>query len=66
VAWLAEIQQAPKVLPADAPKLSELLVDGSGKRITNVEGWKSRCDELRRWWLDFLGPMPAERKAARS
>ena len=24
----------------------------------------TRRDELRRWWLDFLGPMPAERKVA--
>src|SRR5687768_2859266 len=64
VSWLAEIQQPPRMLPADAPKLSELLVDASGKRITTVEEWKSRREELRRWWLEFLGPMPAERKEA--
>jgi len=61
VSWLTEIQQPPNTLPADAPKLTELLVDASGKRVTTVDGWKSRREELRRWWLDFLGPMPAER-----
>jgi dienelactone hydrolase len=64
VAWLTEIQRKPETLPADTPKLSELLVDAGGKRITTVEAWKSRREELRHWWLDFLGPMPAERKAA--
>jgi len=64
VSWLAEIQQPPAKLPADAPQLGELLVDANGQRITTVEGWKSRREELRRWWLDFLGPLPAERRAA--
>jgi dienelactone hydrolase len=64
VSWLAEVQQPPAKLPADAPQLSELLVDAEGKPITILEGWKTRRAELRRWWLDFLGPMPAERKAA--
>lgn len=62
VSWLAEIQQPPASLPADAPKLNDVLVDSNGKWITTAEGWKSRREELRRWWLEFLGPMPAERK----
>jgi dienelactone hydrolase len=64
VPWLAEIQNAPAKLPADAPKLGALLVDAQGQRITTVDAWESRREELRRWWLDFLGPLPAERKAA--
>ena len=64
VSWLAEIQQPPAKLPADAPQLGDLLIDASGKRIATVEGWKTRREELRRWWLDFLGPLPAERKGA--
>jgi dienelactone hydrolase len=64
VSWLAEIQRPPDKLPADALKLGELLVDASGKRITTLEGWTARREELRRWWLEFLGPMPAERKSA--
>jgi dienelactone hydrolase len=64
VSWLADIQQPPAKLPADAPQASDLLVDASGQRIASLAQWKTRREELRRWWLDFLGPMPAERKAA--
>lgn len=64
VSWLADVQQPPTKLPADAPRLSELLVDASGRRITTLDGWKVRREELRRWWLEFLGPMPAERNAS--
>src|SRR5689334_19824471 len=64
VSWLAEIQKQPAVLPADAPRLSDLLVDASRQPITSVEGWVKRREEFRRWWLNFLGPMPAERKSA--
>lgn len=64
VSWLKEIQAPPAKLPVDAPKLSDLLTDASGKNIDSLDGWKSRRDELRKWWLEFLGPMPAERKAA--
>ncbi|MEX2175214.1 MAG: dienelactone hydrolase family protein [Pirellulaceae bacterium] len=63
VPWLAEIQQPPKKLPAGAPRLSDLLVDAAGKRIETAGVWKARRDELRKWWLEFLGPMPAERGA---
>ena len=63
VPWLNEIQQPPAKLPADAPKLSDLLIDGAGKKITTLAAWQARREELRRWWLAFLGPLPAERKA---
>jgi len=64
VPWLTEIQQPPKSLPADAPTLSDLLVDGDDGRITSLDAWNKRRAEIRKWWLDFLGPMPAERTAA--
>jgi dienelactone hydrolase len=64
VSWLAEIQRPPATLPADAPKLSDLLVDENGQRISSLEAWQKRREVLRRWWLDFLGPLPAERKGA--
>jgi len=57
VPWLAEIQKPPAVLPANAPQLAEL-------KVTTLEAWKEQREELRKWWPDFLGPMPAERKAA--
>src|SRR4051812_2668026 len=64
VAWLSEIQQPPKSLPADAPMLSDVLVDAGGRRITSIEVWNKKRSEIGQWWLDFLGPMPANRKAA--
>lgn len=66
VSWLAEIQLRPARVPDNAPELSDLLMDGTGRRITSLAGWQSKREELRRWWLEFLGPMPAERKQAPS
>jgi dienelactone hydrolase len=63
VAWLAEIQRKPEKLPEDAPKLSELLRDARGEPITTREAWERRREEIAKWWLEFLGPMPAERKS---
>jgi len=62
VPWLSEIQQPPENLPPDTPKLSDLLIDSGGRRITTLEAWKKRREELRQWWVGFLGPWPAERK----
>jgi dienelactone hydrolase len=64
VEWLAEVQTPPEKLPGDAPKVSDLLVDGAGRRITTREAWEARRTELLRWWLEFLGPPPAKRGAA--
>ena len=64
VRWLKEIQTSPAKLPAEAPKLRDLLTDGSGMRIDSLDGWKGCREELRQWWLEFLGPMPAGRKEA--
>jgi dienelactone hydrolase len=64
VPWLAEIQKPPEKIPADAPQLSELLQDATGRRIADMEAWRPRRDELRKWWLDFLGPLPARRSSA--
>lgn len=58
VTWLEEIQQPPEMIPADAPKLSELLVAADGTQLKTPEEWQARREELKRWWLDFLGPMP--------
>ena len=63
VAWLAEIQRPPAKVPDDAPKLSELLRDVEGQPITTPQGWENHRESIRQWWLDFLGPLPAQRKA---
>lgn len=57
VSWLQEVQRAPAALPADAPVLSELLVDQDGQPIANREAWLKRRDELRKEWQKFLGSL---------
>lgn len=64
VPWLAEVQRPPERLPDDAPKLSPLLVDDAGRAITTLEGWQQRREAIRRWWLDFLGPLQVARQEA--
>ena len=63
VPWLAEVQEPPGVLPADAPELSPLLVDAAGQKIKTLDAWRRGAEEIRRWWLDFLGPLPSDRRA---
>ena len=63
VSWLAEVQSPPANLPANAPQLGDVLVDSAGQRIDTLDAWKKRRVELRQWWLEFLGKMPAERKS---
>jgi dienelactone hydrolase len=62
VPWLDEVQTPPPQLPADAPRLDPLLVDSQGRPITTREAWQERRATLRKWWLDFLGPLRAERR----
>lgn len=64
VPWLAEIQRPPEKLPAGGPQLAELLVDHAGRPVTTRQAWEARRAELRKWWLDFLGPPPAKRGVA--
>lgn len=59
--WLSEVQTPPPMVPEDAPVLEPLLVDAEGNGITTVAGWQARREEIRRFWLEFLGPQPAER-----
>jgi dienelactone hydrolase len=61
VPWLADVQDSLVELPMDAPKLKPLLIDENGRAITTLEGWQRRQDAIRRWWLDFLGPLRVER-----
>lgn len=52
------------MLPPGAPALSEVLLTKDRAKIESLEAWKKRRDEIRSEWLEFLGPMPAERKSA--
>ena len=62
VPWLADVQQPPGKLPADAPNLSPLLVDDEGNKITTLAGWQRRREIIRRWWVEFLKPLELNRK----
>jgi dienelactone hydrolase len=57
VAWLDEVQRPPRELPDDAPVLSPLLMDNAGQPITTLAGWQAKREQIRRWWLEFLGPL---------
>src|SRR5689334_11535379 len=65
VSWLAEIQQKPEKLPADAKSFPSLLADDAGAPIKTTEAWVKRREELKSWWTDFLGKMPAQRDPAK-
>lgn len=62
VPWLAEIQRGPGRLPANAPKLSPLLIGDDGRPITTLAAWREKREKLRRWWLDFLKPLQVDRR----
>lgn len=63
VPWLEEVQRPPDVLPADAPRLSPLLVDGEGRPIADLEAWKRHREVLRHRWEQVLGPLEVKRAA---
>ena len=62
VAWLDEVQWPPEVLPPNRPKLSPLLVDDDGRKITTLKQWQRRRKTIRRWWLDFLKAIKVDRQ----
>ncbi len=62
VPWLDEVQRVPASLPADAPRLAPLLVDAENRPIADVAGWQRKREAIRRAWLEFLKPLPVERK----
>jgi hypothetical protein len=60
VPWLAEVQRPPAESSAFG-KLPSLLRRSDGTSIETLAEWKVERERLRQRWLDFLGPMPAER-----
>ncbi len=59
--WLEDVQRVPDKLHADAPQLPSLLVNGEGQVIGDLSGWEKHRAELRRAWLQFLGPLKLPR-----
>jgi hypothetical protein len=41
------------------------LIDPDGRPLKTVDGWYVERQRLRTGWVDFLGPMPAQRPAVR-
>jgi dienelactone hydrolase len=56
--WLAEVTTPPADVPEPDRPLSDLLRDASGQVIESRAAWEARRAELRKAWLDFLGPLP--------
>jgi dienelactone hydrolase len=62
VNWLPEVQRPPKNIPRkNLGHFEPLLVDKNGRAIRTLADWKMRRKEIRKAWLDFLGPMPVKR-----
>jgi len=65
VSWLAEVQTPPAVVPVEeGGRLAPLLVDSEGFAIGTLEQWGRRRLQLRAAWLEFLGPMPLEKRSS--
>ena len=62
VAWLAEVQRPPATIPADAPELKPVLVDDANRPIASLDAWRVRREQLKAWWLQFLGAYHPQRK----
>src|SRR5262249_4821433 len=61
--WLAEVQQAPAVIPASATRPAPLLFDAQHRPLTTAAAWAQRRAELAGRWRAFLGTIPAPRAA---
>lgn len=58
VPWLAEVTTPPADMPKPDRPLSDLLRGPDGHEITSPAAWEAHRAELRKAWLDFLGPLP--------
>ena len=62
VAWLPQVVRPPHdLIEEPANGLTSLFVDAEGRAITTRAEWERQRHRLRRYWLDFLGPMPSDR-----
>ncbi len=61
VEWLDEVQRPPSKLPENAPNLLPLLVGPEGAPIRSRIQWQAERQRIRREWMEFLGPMPADK-----
>jgi dienelactone hydrolase len=62
VAWLQEVLAPPPAAGVPSRPLAPVLVDGDGRAITTLAGWRRRAAELERLWRDVLGSLEVERR----
>ena len=55
VPWLSQVQSPS--MEGQTP-LGSALKRGDGSLVGSLDEWRQRRDEIRRSWLDYLGPLP--------
>jgi dienelactone hydrolase len=63
-AWLDEVRQPPKVIPASSHRPAPLLFDDEHRAIVTREAWDRRRVQLRVRWQSFLGTIQTPRAVA--
>ena len=61
VPWLREVLQSPAATKDPPRALTPVLVDGRGRTITTLAGWRQRRAEIDRAWRDVLGELGIRR-----
>ncbi len=62
VSWLEDVVRRPASVPeADRGHFAPLLVTAEGKPIRTLGQWKTKREQVRKAWYEFLGPLPQER-----
>ncbi|MBI5772529.1 MAG: dienelactone hydrolase family protein [Verrucomicrobia bacterium] len=57
----AGLQQPPPLPLTNAPRLSPLLVDDTGRPISNPSDWQRQREMLTQEWLRFMGELPRDK-----
>ena len=55
VPWLAEVQSPS--MKGQTP-LRSALKRTDGTQVGSLDGWRQHREEIRRYWLDYMGPLP--------
>jgi dienelactone hydrolase len=61
VPWLEEVLEPPSVVSDPPRALAPLLVDGHGRAIATLNGWRRRRTEIDRVWRSVLGTLESRR-----
>lgn len=65
-AGILDSQRPPAHMPPDAPRLSDLLVDGQGRPINSKRGWLKQRARLKAQWQAVLGEFPTTKVPLKS